>query len=216
MENNRLLKRYTDILHLYFSGYLQKLPQNEFNRFSPNSLRRRSYTVLALLKKRFQQLRSPSISKEDQVSLQGKIWLFAISQNNVDATSFLARELTNTVLVTDKKRTFKDSNPYCFVNLKYQIIHFYKFPFLLIGLYLRNRSAFRIFNIVAQSIGFYEEWKRLFKSIKPRAIVFSNDHVWNSRALIHAAIEAGIPTIYIQHASVSKYFPPLIFDLKSS
>ena len=147
-QKNNLIKRYADILHLYFSGYLQKLPKNEFNRFAPNSLKRRLYTLLAMLKKRYGQLRLPTVSNEDQALLHNKIWLFVISQNNVDATEFLSKNLSNTVLVTDKRRVFKNAKRYCFVNLRYQIIHFYKFPLLLFGLFRDGLITHFIFSSI--------------------------------------------------------------------
>ena len=46
---------------------------------------------------------------------------------------------------------------------------------------------------------------------KPRAVVLANDHLHFHRALMHEANNRGIPTIYVQHASVTEKFPPLEF-----
>ena len=54
--------------------------------------------------------------------------------------------------------------------------------------------------------------KNLFLLNKPRAIVFLNDHYYLNRMLLNAAKQAGINTIYIAHASVSKFFPQLEFN----
>ena len=43
--------------------------------------------------------------------------------------------------------------------------------------------------------------------------MFSNDHNDDTRSLLLACRAEGIPTAYVQHASVSANFPPLGFDL---
>lgn len=46
---------------------------------------------------------------------------------------------------------------------------------------------------------------------KPRVVVLANDHLHFHRALMHEANNRGVPTIYVQHASVTDKFPPLGF-----
>jgi len=45
-----------------------------------------------------------------------------------------------------------------------------------------------------------------------RAVAVANDHSAVNRAVVAAAIPEGIPTFYVQHASVTSSFPPLLFD----
>ena len=52
----------------------------------------------------------------------------------------------------------------------------------------------------------------LFKENKPKAIIFSNDHYYLNRILLNESKKRKITSIYIAHASVSNYFPPLEFD----
>ena len=52
----------------------------------------------------------------------------------------------------------------------------------------------------------------ILKKLKPRFVVVSNDHNTMNRALIALARNAGIKTVYMQHASVSNLFPALNFD----
>lgn len=47
---------------------------------------------------------------------------------------------------------------------------------------------------------------------RPRALVVANDHSYWARTIVLAAKRLGIPTFYVQHASVTEHFPPLIFD----
>ena len=50
------------------------------------------------------------------------------------------------------------------------------------------------------------------KKLKPKALVLSNDHGAQPRALMLAARLLSIPTVYLQHADVTSGFPPLEFD----
>jgi hypothetical protein len=54
---------------------------------------------------------------------------------------------------------------------------------------------------------------KFFKKNIPKCLIFSNDHSPSIRAILHEAKRQKVPTIYLQHASVSDNFPPLIFDL---
>ena len=44
-------------------------------------------------------------------------------------------------------------------------------------------------------------------------MIFANDHIPEARSCILACKKLGIKTVYIQHGAVSKYFPPLEFNL---
>jgi hypothetical protein len=73
--------------------------------------------------------------------------------------------------------------------------------------------ALRFFDLIFAAIGYYEVYVRALRYYRPRAIIFANDHNDDARALLLAARACGVPTAYVQHASVSTYFPPLSFDL---
>lgn len=53
---------------------------------------------------------------------------------------------------------------------------------------------------------------RILNHFKPKIVVVSNDHNAPNRSLLHVSKYLGIKTAYLQHASVSNYFPPLEFD----
>lgn len=61
--------------------------------------------------------------------------------------------------------------------------------------------------------GYFLTALRVLDRLRPRLLLLSNDHSMETRTLEHAATEVGVATAYIQHASVSKGFPPLAFDL---
>ena len=60
--------------------------------------------------------------------------------------------------------------------------------------------------------GEYVAARRSFKRERPAVVVLSNDHVGFYNAIRLAAQHAGIPTVYVQHACVADYFPPLRHD----
>ncbi len=61
--------------------------------------------------------------------------------------------------------------------------------------------------------GFYIAVRWWFHRRKPRALVLSNDHIWECRVMILAARDEGVPTVYLQHASITDEFPPLSMDV---
>ncbi len=62
------------------------------------------------------------------------------------------------------------------------------------------------------SYGYFHEAHRILRRLKPEIVVLSNDHAPLPRAYMRAAQMLEIRTAYIQHASVTEYFPPLEVD----
>jgi len=60
--------------------------------------------------------------------------------------------------------------------------------------------------------GHYFNASLFFRRQRPSAVLLANDHSMTARVIALAARDAGIMTIYIQHASVSENFPPLLYD----
>ena len=59
----------------------------------------------------------------------------------------------------------------------------------------------------------YQEIKRILENNRHiKLIVFANDHILVNRCMIELSVELEIKTLYVQHASVTNAFPPLIFD----
>lgn len=207
----RWFNTYEDVLHIYFSEYIRSLSSSELQRVSPESWWQRIKLSLRIIQKRLKHFFK---SAEAEEKLNGKVWLFVLSKNNLDALSFLYSKLPNTILVADKDRDIYASYPRCIPILRFQIFHVVKFPFLLAYLMRKKgRQVFRIAPVVLKSMGFIEEWSRLLSKAKPQAIIFTNDHNIESRSLLLAAKRLKIRTVYLQHASVSPSFPPLRFGL---
>lgn len=60
--------------------------------------------------------------------------------------------------------------------------------------------------------GYFVAGLMSLQRLRPKALVLSNDHGPQTRALLAAAHELGIATFYIQHAPVTADFPPLEFQ----
>ncbi|BBE16228.1 hypothetical protein AQPE_0365 [Aquipluma nitroreducens] len=76
---------------------------------------------------------------------------------------------------------------------------------------LRNVYKYR-FAYVWRSFGLYIYLRSFFSSCKNKVLVIPNDHEFKARIIRLAAFEKKVPTVYIQHASISPYFPPLDFE----
>lgn len=76
----------------------------------------------------------------------------------------------------------------------------------------RREAFFHVFDVYWFAYGYYAMLRLLLRRTAPNAVVVANDHVMWLRAFVKAAQDEKIPTIYLQHASVSERFPPLAFD----
>jgi len=204
---------YSNILYMHFSSGFYTLPDSAKNAASPHNpamrlFRMAGYTAVRLIGNLFK-------SVERQEELQGKVWLYVVSQNNYDSLKFISESLPDTVFVAGQSKAIGRYNRVVQrLSLRRKLFYYYKFPFLLIRfLKTHKKSTSRFFDLLYDAIGFYEVYLRKLRFYKPLAIVFANDHNADARAMLLAAKTLGVKTIYIQHASVSPIFPPLAFDL---
>ena len=77
----------------------------------------------------------------------------------------------------------------------------------------RRRSFTFAFEEYWLAYGHYVVSHLLLARLRPSILIVTNDHLMLPRTLLVAAKEQGIPTCYVQHASVSQRFPALMFDL---
>ena len=88
---------------------------------------------------------------------------------------------------------------------------------LVIFNYLRESSEMRetyryVLDDYLLAYGFYIYTRQFLADKQPEVLVMANDHLMWTRALLNAARDEQIPTVYMQHASVTTKFPPLAFD----
>lgn len=204
---------YSNILYMHFSNGFYSLPESAKNAASPQSplkrlLRMAGYTVLRLFGNLFQSVENPE-------KLQGKIWLYVVSQNNYDSLRFVHEGMPDSIFVAGQgKHIGRYKAAVERLSLRRKLFYYYKFPILFL-LFLKNRkkSTLRFVDLLYDAIGFYEIYYRKLQKYSPAAVVFANDHNADARAMLLAAKALKIKTIYIQHSSVSTIFPPLSFDL---
>ncbi len=205
--------RLRDILQLRFTPLFRELPVATLDRISPVSAARRlikiiGYAAVRLVGNIFQPIRNPE-------PLGGAVWLYVVSQNNVDALRFVRQALPETVFVAGQgKMLGRYASTVNRLSLRRKILYYGQLPGVWWGLRkTEGAAAWRFFDLIFVAIGYYEVYRRALRHYRPRAVVFANDHNDDARALLLACRAEGVPTVYIQHASVSRWFPPLGFDL---
>lgn len=205
--------RYRDILYLHFSEGFYQLPESAKHAASPSNpimrlLRMLGYTLVRLLGNLFRSVEQPE-------RLQGKVWLYVVSQNNYDSLHFLQEAIPDAVMVAGQSKAIGRYNQQVArLSLRKKLLYYYRFlPLFFQFLAHRKRSTLRFVDLLYDAIGFYEVYLQKLKRYRPQAIVFANDHNADARAMLLAAKELGIKTVYVQHSSVSNLFPPLAFDL---
>lgn len=211
---HRTIALYADILHLRFSDTFAGLPPQTLNAISRNRLGARLWQVLLYTGGRLiANLLLPG--KRNKEDISGKIWLYVVSKNNYESLAFIREHLPEAVFVAGQNKQIGIYNQQVNrLSTRWKILYYYKFPFLLAGLYrLKGPRALRFFDLIFTATGYYELSRGYLRRYRPRAIVFANDHNTDPRALLLAARDLQVPTVYIQHASVSTSFPPLAFDL---
>jgi len=142
------------------------------------------------------------------------IWLVVTSTNNINSIKFLLEALPNSMLVaTSLKKKYNGKlissipfyNGVKFLRKFYPIYKMYKKEIGGYAKVVRHKIFF--------SIGAYETALQVLKLNKPKALILANDQNIRSKALICAAKELSIPTIYLPHGDMNKYSPPLSCDL---
>ena len=208
-----LLSRLRDILQLRFTAVFAALPPAALADISPaNPLKRLArvlgYAGLRLVGNLFQPIRNPE-------QLHGAVWLYVVSANNYDALEFIKKSRSDAVLVAGQAKNIgRYSATVNRLSLRRKLLYYWQVPRAFLGLLRSEGSrAWRFFDFIFYAIGYYEVYRRALRHYRPQAVIFSNDHNDDTRSLLLACRAEGVPTAYVQHASVSANFPPLGFDL---
>ena len=208
-----LAARLRDILQLRFTEIYAGMPAPVLNGISPASPLRRlarvaGYAGLRLVGHVFQPVKNSD-------KLAGAVWLYVVSANNYEALRFIREARADAVLVAGQgKNIGRYGRAVNRLSLRRKILYYWQYTAALLGLHrLVGRRATRFFDLIFYAIGYYEVYRRALRHYRPQAVIFANDHNDDARALLLACRAEGIPTAYVQHASVSTNFPPLAFDL---
>lgn len=202
-----MFKKLKDILWIY---YKIDLKNNQLaSHITPSSYLSKLIRCIKHILKLIQYC-FYSNSKHNEI--KGKKWLHVISMNTYRSIHPLIDETYSCVNIGFE------------LNLPFSEIVFLKYPLKLFGVFFfipnlifltacKGFRSIKILDVIFYASGAYISSWFLLKKFAPKCIVFSNDHNFDSRALLLAAKSLSIPCIYIQHASISKNFPPLLFDL---
>lgn len=208
-----LIGRLRDILQLRFTAIFAALPPAALADISPaNPLKRLArvlgYAGLRLIGNSFQPIKNHD-------DLHGNVWLYVVSANNYDALEFIQKARPDAVLVAGQAKNIGRYNAAVNrLSLRRKLLYYWQFPLAFFGLLQTDGGrAWRFFDFIFYAIGYYEVYRRALRQHRPRAVIFSNDHNDDTRSLLLACRAEGVPTAYVQHASVSANFPPLGFDL---
>jgi hypothetical protein len=208
-----LVARLRNILCVRLTDHFANFPASVLEGISPaNPLRRlvrvAGYAVVRLVGHLFQPIQNPE-------QLRGAVWLYVVSANNYEALKFIREARPDAVLLAGQgKNIGRYAGVVNRLSLRRKILYYWQYPAALLGLRQQvGRRALRFFDLIFYAIGYYEVYRRALRHYRPQAVVFANDHNDDARALLLACRAEGVPTAYVQHASVSTSFPPLSFDL---
>lgn len=208
-----LVARLRNILYVRLTDHFANFPASVLEGISPaNPLRRlvrvAGYAVVRLVGHLFQPINNPE-------QLRGAVWLYVVSANNYEALKFIREARPDAVLLAGQgKQIGRYAGVVNRLSLRRKMLYYWQYPATLVGLRRQiGGRALRFFDLVFYAIGYYEVYRRALRHYRPQAVVFANDHNDDARALLLACRAEGVPTAYVQHASVSTSFPPLDFDL---
>lgn len=119
--------------------------------------------------------------------------------NNVEKDTYLY--LNNHITDVHKRRAWWHSIPYLFTIVKLYKKSDKEDKALILKYFTRLLTTYGLYEIAGEMLDKY----------KVKVLVLANDHNDINRCLIFNALERGIKTVYVQHASVKKGFPRLDF-----
>ena len=152
---------------------------------------------------------------EDKFKVKDDVLFYLTTNNQYTSLVNVMNNLNTNSFLTDSETIGKNSNviitklAHVYGLLYIPIILFYFF----ISKGYQKKSLKGFFFVHLKAYGFFHYFRKLFKKNrnKIKLAMVSNDHSFRNRAFFLAAHANKIPSAYLQHASVSKYFPELEF-----
>ena len=207
---------YDDILKFYFAkGFLHKVNKDVRRQFTGVNRMEKVRNYLAPFVKLFQQeIRYQQQQKQHLTTdnLHNNTWLFFSTFNNYNSLYFLTQALDDAVLIGTGLSFDKPLD----IHLPFHRKALYLWRFPRIFRFFKKKygkDAARFGDLLFNSIGLYEIAYHYLKQFAPKCLVLANDHSEKQRAMLNAAQRLNIPVVYIQHASITSFMPPLDFDL---
>ncbi|MEO8109966.1 MAG: hypothetical protein ABI594_08045 [Ginsengibacter sp.] len=200
----KLYKDAQNALYLYKNGYLDTLDNRRKQTIINGSLLKRLTIIFINVVKEFNLL----FSNPTKLEIADKVVCMVNSENNFNSLIFLNSKNMVFIKATVLGKPIDNAKQVIFKSkFYYSLLFFLLLPYTL--LFRINRQNLILLH---KAFGLQAMFKGKFSKNKPQKVIFANDHIPEMRAYILACKELGIETFYIQHGSVSKYFPPLIFS----
>ena len=200
-----IFKNAFSALYLYRSGYLETLNTERFLGIVGHSV----FFRLKIIFKNTCKESCLLFHKNPKLNLENKIVCIVNSTNNYESLKFLASP--NLIFL---KPTVLGVNVGNAMTYRFKLKFFYSIIFWLsLPALILNKTNRRDLLLLHKAFGLNVLFSKLLKKQKPKQVIFANDHIPEARSYILACQKLGIKTTYIQHGSVSSYFPPLEFDL---
>lgn len=201
-----------DIIDLNYSFSSE---QFEF-RYTPAEARPRKGVVVRILVFLYRLLGSAFASRSGRSPLPtepGSILFYARTKNQHDAILPVYKPLDHALIIS---WAGLEGSPFP-IGRSYWIAVVF-FPLVIIQFVKARgfvRESFRyIFDYYWLTYGIYVSTRMLLNKIAPSVVVMSNDHIVYNRTFTQAAKDAGVPTVYLQHAQIAGTlrYPVLAFD----
>lgn len=140
-----------------------------------------------------------------------KILFYYDSTNNYDVVFPIKKIAKFSSLISFKKNKEKYlQKTYVYlISLHFFPIVLFRYLFAKGGIKKVYKHRFQYFWL---AFGYYIYLKNKLRRLNSHILVIPNDHEYKARVLRLVAKNLNITTVYIQHASISPYFPPLDFE----
>jgi hypothetical protein len=153
------------------------------------------------------------VSNKNVFSSRNKIVFFSISENNFLSLNPIYQQLNKDTVRFFGDRMYNKKTVIFLPTILAALFSIFFFPkvvynYLMIDS-VEKRNFRRGINDIVLTYPFFYITRLWFRIVKPKAIVIANDHVFSTRILVHWANKFNVPSVYIQHAAVTKEFPPL-------
>ncbi|WP_421808356.1 hypothetical protein [Flagellimonas sp.] len=201
------MDRWDNIAYMWTNGILKTLPDSFTDNISPSKFNKKAKLILKHVTADLLRF-----FKKEQIP-KNKIWFLVLTKNNYDSLKDVQLLTDHSIMISffRFRSTINKSTHY--YNLRFRILWDLIYPIAWLSYFVKNpKKAMKYYDLLLTVNGSYEESKRLIKKSTPKGIVFTNDHLVESRSMLLAAKKLGVPTYYIPHASISSFFPPLQFD----
>lgn len=146
---------------------------------------------------------------------RGGALLYVTTRNQLNSLSPLLDQLSDCLLWSDRNQV---KTGYRYPAFWAHLVSIFFWPLILVHFWRARKERNLLFlcrnglDRYLLTYGYYVVSRVWLKRHRPGVVVVSNDSAVFQRSLCMAARHEGIPTVFIQHASVSPLFPALMFD----